>query len=74
MTTQQFKHRQTVYISDPHFKKYKSGEFTGWLTPMTCEIAYVEVFDRSSRKQGHLETICVSSEYLSPIPPININF
>ncbi|ELS32801.1 MULTISPECIES: hypothetical protein [Pseudanabaena] len=73
--TLQLKHRQTVYITDPHFKQYKCGEFTGYLTENpTYQIAYVEVFDKSSRKQGHLETICVNAEYLSTVPPINLNF
>lgn len=71
---QAFKHRQTIYITDPHFPKHRSGEFTGWLTEGSeLAIAYVEVFVKSSRKQGHLETICVSEEYLSTIPPVNIN-
>ncbi|NUN66336.1 hypothetical protein HCU40_16685 [Pseudanabaena biceps] len=65
------KHRQTVYISDPDFPKYRSGEFTGWLTESNnLAIAYIEVFDRSSRKKDHLETVCVSSDFLSCIPPI----
>lgn len=70
-----YRHRQTVYISDPHFPRYRSGQFTGWLTEGSgLAIAYVEVFDKSSRKAGHLETVCISSEYLSPIPPVNTNF
>lgn len=73
--TQQLKHRQRVYITDPHFKQYRCGEFTGYLTEGSdFQIAYVEVFDKSSRKQGHLETICVDSKYLSTVPPINLNF
>lgn len=71
----ELKHRQHVFISDPHFPKYKRGEFTGWLTEnSTFQIAYIEVFDKSSRKQNHLETICVDSKYISTIAPTNLNF
>ncbi|MFM7888682.1 MAG: hypothetical protein ACKPCM_18770 [Pseudanabaena sp.] len=75
MSKKTFKHRQTVYISDPHFLKYRSGQFTGWLTETPdYAIAYIEVFDRNSRKKDRLETICVSDKYLSHIPPVNINY
>lgn len=69
-----YRHRQTVYISDPHFPRHRSGQFTGWLTEGSLKIAYVEVFDKSSRKAGHLETICVEEKFLSPIPPVNVQF
>jgi hypothetical protein len=69
------KFRQWLYISDPNLPQYKGGEFTGWLTENEkFKIAYMEVFNKNSRKQGHLETVCVDSKYLSTTTPININF
>ena len=72
--TQQFKYRENVYISDPHYKQYRFGQFTGYLTESHgLQIAYVEVFDKSSRKQGLLETICVDTKYLSTDQPIRLD-